>query len=287
MSKYVIITPARDEAEYIEETIKSIINQTVKPLEWVIVNDGSSDTTGEIIKCYAEKFSWIKTVHRKDRGYRQAGGGVIEAFYAGYNSIKNEEWDFLVKLDGDLTLPENYFEECFKRFGNNTKLGIAGGGIYHFVNGMIEYEEDPIFHVRGATKIYKRECWNDIGELIRAPGWDTLDEIKANMMGYETRTFPELKLIQHRVTGSADGTWQNWVKNGRANYIAGYHPLFMIFKCFKRTFQKPYFIVSSGLFYGFISGYLQKIPQVSDDKLLQYLRKQQLRRLLLMKSIWK
>jgi len=285
--KYIIITPVRDEEAYVEKTIKSVVQQTIRPVEWVIVNDGSSDKTGNIIDKYAKQYSWIHTCHRKNRGFRKAGGGVIEAFYEGYNSLQSTDWNYIVKLDGDLSFDKDYFEKCLLEFQKNPKLGVGGGTIYNLVDTSLIEEKNPAFHVRGATKIYKRECWNDIGELIRAPGWDTLDEIKANMMGYETRTFPELKLIQHRVTGSADGTWQNWVKNGRANYIAGYHPLFMIFKCFKRTFQKPYFIVSSGLFYGFISGYLQKIPQVSNDKLLQYLRKQQLRRLLLMKSIWK
>jgi len=106
-------------------------------------------------------------------------------------------------------------------------------------------------------------------------------------LGYETRSFLDLKVLHHRYTGKAYGMWGNSGKNGLGDYLSGYHPLFMIFKCFKRTFQKPYFIGSLGLFYGFISGYLHKIPQVSDDKLIQYLRKQQLRRLLLMKSIWK
>jgi glycosyltransferase involved in cell wall biosynthesis len=284
--KYVIITPARDEESYIENTIKSVIHQTIRPIEWVIVNDGSTDKTGLIIDKYAKQYQWIHTRHRENRGFRKAGGGVIETFYDGYNVLKSKDWNYIVKLDGDLSFDKDYFEKCFLEFNNNPKLGIGGGIIFNLKDSALKEEKNPVFHVRGATKIYKRECWNAIGGLMKAPGWDTLDEVKANMMGYKTQSFAELKLIHHRITGSADGTWQNCVKNGRGSYISGYHPIFMMFKCLKRAFHEPDLIASVGLFYGFISGYFQKIPQVNDDKLIQYLRKQQLRRLLLMKSIW-
>jgi hypothetical protein len=141
--------------------------------------------------------------------------------------------------------------------------------------------------VRGATKIYKKECWNDIGKLLKSPGWDTLDEVKANMFGWETHSFQDLKIVHYRPTGTADGIWKNYVKNGLGGYISGYHPLFMIFKCIKRIFQKPYLIPSIGLIYGFISGYLNKVDQIDDKELIRYLRKQQLNRILFKKSIWK
>ena len=286
--RYIIITPVRDEEKFIEKTIQSILSQTIRPIEWVIVNDGSSDNTGRIIDKCASQHNWIKTVHREDRGFREAGGGVIEAFYEGYSSLESRDWDYIVKLDGDLSFYEDYFEKCFKEFENNPKLGIGGGAVYDLlINGKLEIAKVPLFHVRGATKIYNRACWNAIGGLIKAPGWDTLDEVKANMLGWETKAFPEIVLIQLKATGSADGTWTNWVKNGKANYISGYHPLFMIFKCIKRISQKPYIISSIGLLYGFGSGYIREIPQVNDKCLIKYLRKQQLRRLLGRSTIWK
>lgn len=284
--KYVVISPARDEGQYIERTILSMISQTITPEEWIIVNDGSRDNTGNIIDKYADKYKWIKSLHREDRGFRQAGGGVIEAFYAGYNVLEHNDWDFIIKLDGDLTFAEDYFERCFQYFRDDPKLGISGGGIYNIVGEKTELEEDPVFHVRGATKIYRRECWNDIGGLFMAPGWDTLDELKANMLGWTTKGFAELKVIHLRSTGGAYGVWRDWVKNGLANYISGYHPLFMFFKCLKRMILKPYLLISLGLAYGFMSGYVKRIPRIEDKVLISYLRKEQVKRLCFRNSIW-
>lgn len=285
--EYVIITPVRDEELYIKETIESVASQTIKPVQWVIVDDGSSDGTGEIIDRYAGKHPWIKTVHRDNRGFRKSGGGVIEAFYDGLARIKKVGWDFIVKLDGDLSFEADYFEKCLRHFRENPRLGIGGGVIYCNVKGKLELERNPMFHVRGATKIYRRRCWDAIEGLIEAPGWDTVDEVKANMLGWETKTFLEIKAIQLKHTGAGDGTWRSLVKDGVANYVSGYHPLFMFLKCLKRTFQKPYIIGSLGHFYGFISGYAKKSPRVKDEVFINYIRKQQIRRLTLRESIWK
>ena len=146
-TNYVIISPVRDEAEYIGKTIESVISQTIRPLEWVIVNDGSTDQTGAIIDEYSKTNPWIKAVHRTNRGFRKAGGGVIEAFYEGYAALSRKEWDYVVKLDGDLTFEKNYFERCFQKFDENRKLGISGGGIYHQIGDSLELEEQPLFHL--------------------------------------------------------------------------------------------------------------------------------------------
>ncbi|MFQ5769550.1 MAG: glycosyltransferase [bacterium] len=284
---YVVITAARDEEKYIEKTIKCVISQTILPIEWVIVNDGSYDNTGNIIDTYANKYAWIKALHRDNRGYRKAGGGVIEAFYDGYQSLACNDWEFIAKLDGDLSFDAHYFRSCFQEFERNPKLGIGGGVVGHIINGKLEIEKNPLFHVRGATKIYKRDCWDAIGGLVKEPGWDTLDEVKANMLGWTTKSFPHIKIIHHKFTRWAAGTWFNWVKNGRANYISGYHPLFMMFKCIKRILQKPYLIAALGLSWGFVGGYLRKIPQVNDSQLRDYLRNQQIRKLFRRNTIWK
>jgi glycosyltransferase involved in cell wall biosynthesis len=284
--KYVIISPVRDEEAYIEKTIKSVLAQTILPAEWVIVNDGSSDKTESIIGRYGENYNWIKPRHRENRGFRKAGGGVIEAFYDGYNLLANKNWRFIVKLDGDLSFQSDYFERCFENFDANPKLGIGGGMIYHIVDGNLKAEPNPLFHVRGATKIYKSDCWSAIGGLIKAPGWDTIDEVKANMLGWQTRSFPDLRVMHYRYTGAEDGSWRNAVKNGRASYISGYHPLFIFAKCVRRLARKPYLIGSLGLFWGFISSYMKKIPQVDDPRLINYLRREQVKRLLLKSSIW-
>ena len=205
---YVIITPARDEEAYIEKTIDSVVSQTIIPREWIILDDGSTDRTGELADQAAKAHAWIKAIHRGNRGFRKAGGGVIEAFYEGYDSILATDWQFMVKLDGDLSFGTDYFEKCFARFAVNPKLGIGGGMIYGAVNGGLLPEPHPMFHVRGATKVYRKACWEAIGGLIQAPGWDTLDEVKANMLGWETSTFNDVQVVHHRPTGAADGTWR-------------------------------------------------------------------------------
>lgn len=284
--KYVIISPVRDEEVNLARTIESVIGQSVRPYEWVIVNDGSTDKTGEIADSYASKYDWIKVCHRTNRGYRKAGGGVVDAFNDGYRSLSSNDWDFIVKLDGDLSFDPEYFRSCFHAFEQEEKLGITGGTIYNVINGIAIPEVCTAFHVRGATKIYRRACWDAIGGFWPAPGWDTMDEVKAQMLGWSTRTLSDLQVLHHRPTGKNDGTWGAGFKNGRANYICGYHPLFMILKCVKRLKEKPYIIQSAALFWGFTSGYLQKVPQVDDRMTISYLRRQQLGRLTGGTSLW-
>jgi glycosyltransferase involved in cell wall biosynthesis len=284
--KYVVISPVRDEGHLIETTILSIASQTVRPIQWILVDDGSKDNTGAVIDEYARKYPWITAVHRPDRGFREPGTGVINAFYDGYQFVQQSDWDFIVKLDGDLSLKPDYFENCFAEFGRDPKLGIGGGVVGHMEDAKLQIEDNPLFHVRGATKIYRRECWEMIGGLIQAPGWDTIDELKANMLGWTTRSFLNVTLVQLRPTGATNGVWGNWVKNGRANYMTGYHPLFIFLKSLNRTRKHPYLITGAALLYGYVSGYFSRIPQVEDQDLIRYIRKQQLRKLTFRDSIW-
>jgi glycosyltransferase involved in cell wall biosynthesis len=284
---YAIITPARDEEAYIEDTIRCVIGQTVHPVAWVIVNDGSKDRTGEIINHYEVSYPWIHALHRSDRGFRAAGSGVMETFYAGLDVLPFIDWDFLVKLDADLSFPADYFKRCFEKFASCEKLGIGGGIIMNLVDGELKEEKHPYFHVRGATKIYRRGCWDAIDGLIRLPGWDTLDEVKANMLGWESRSFHDLKLVQHRFTGDAAGQWSNWVKNGRACYISGYHPLFLLARALNCTTKRPFLKATVGILYGYFRAMANRIHQVDDPNLIRYVKGQQIRRLFGLRSIWR
>ena len=286
-AQYIVISPVRDEEAYLRSTIESMIAQTIRPAEWILVNDGSTDSTGLIIDEYAGQHSWIRAVHRENRGFRKAGGGVVEAFNDGYSAIRVRNWDFIVKMDGDLSFEPTYFESCLKEFQRDPTLGVGGGVICYIENGSKRFEPCPSFHVRGASKIYRRECWEAIGGFWPAPGWDTMDEVKANMLGWTTRSFPELHLQHHRYTGSAEGIWSGLVKNGKANYICGYHPMFMLAKCLRRLWRRPYVVGSLALMYGFLSGYLKRIPQVNDRQTIIYLRRQQLGRLWRGETIWR
>jgi len=287
MTPYVIITPVRDEEKHVEATIGSVARQTIRPTEWLIVDDGSTDDTGKIIDRQAAEFPWIHVIHRPNRGFRKPGGGIIEAFYDGYHALRCDDWEFIVKLDGDLTFSPEYFEKCFEHFSSEPRLGIGGGEIYHRVGGELKLEVNPRFHVRGATKIYRRACWEAVGGLWVALGWDTIDEVKANMLGWKTYSFPELHLLHQRLTGSAEGLLRNTVKHGLACYVSGYHPLFVAASCVSRLVRKPYLVGSAGILYGFLKGRFAHAPRVNDTHLIDYLRTQQLRRLCGLKTVWK
>jgi biofilm PGA synthesis N-glycosyltransferase PgaC len=287
--RYVVVTPVRDEAAHVEQTIQSMNAQTCRPVQWVIVNDGSTDGTGAILERYSMQLPWMTVIHRPNRGHRANGGGVMDAFYAGYVLVADVAWDYVVKLDGDLSFAPDYFARCFSAFDADRTLGIGGGTICQLEpdgSEAVESKGDPPFHVRGATKIYRRACWESISPLVKAPGWDTIDEVKANMLGWTTRTFPELHLVQHKPTGSADGGWRNCFKNGRANYVTGYDPFFMLAKCVKRLATRPLLVGGVAMACGFCSAYVAKLPRVPDASVIGYLRQQQRRRLLMRASIY-
>jgi glycosyltransferase involved in cell wall biosynthesis len=285
---YVIVTPVRDEEAYLPSTIESVLAQTILPREWVIVDDGSKDNTWTIIQDYSRRHPWIRGIRRSDRGFRKPGGGIIEAFYSGFKELKCRNWDYMSKLDGDLSFSPDYFEKCFDRFERDSQLGIGGGYLYHVLeNGEHVLERVPEFHVRGGVKIYRRACWNAIGGLWIGLGSDTVDEVKANMLGWTSMSFPELLMQHHRFTGATYGRWGGVVKNGKSDYVCGYHPLFMFAKCIARLRHKPYLFGSLGLLYGFLSGYVRGMPRVNDPDLIKYLRQQQIGRLLGRKTIWK
>lgn len=284
--KYCVITPVRNEEKYILGTITSVLSQSIRPIEWIIADDGSTDATGAIIDRCAQEYSWIRTVHRKDRGYRSTGGGV-EAFLDAYRLFQCCDWEYLVNLDGDLTFAPDYFERCFEYFHKTPSLGIGGGAIYAKVGDRLHLEKAPSFHVRGGTKIYRRECWEQLDGLFCGLGWDTVDEIKANQLGWTTRTFSDLRLVHHRGSGTAWGAWGSAVNDGEADYVVGYHPLFFCLKCARHIFNSPYLIRSFGMAYGFLRGLVRRPPRLGDRALVAYLRNQQLRRLIGVSSIWK
>jgi len=286
-TRYVVITPVRDEQEFLPRTIESMVHQTVLPKEWIIVNDGSKDSTGAIIEEACRQYSWIKAVHRTDRGFRKWGAGIIEAFYDGFHSLKSPDWHFMSKLDGDLSFLPTYFEDALAKFEREPKLGIGGGVLYHVTEGEKIRETHPVFHVRGGTKIYRRECWDTMGGLWVGPGSDTLDDVKANMLGWTSASFTDLQLEHHRWTGAAYGRWGGIVKNGKTDYVSGYHPLFVLAKCGVRLFQSPFLLGSLALFYGYVAAHFQRIPQVDDPALIRYLRQQQLAKLTGQATIWK
>lgn len=166
-TKYVVVTPVRDEEAYLRLTVESIVKQTIRPAEYVIVNDGSKDRTRNIIEEYTQQYSWICGVHRQDRGFRKWGAGIIEAFYDGFHALTCQDWDFMCKLDGDLSFEPEYFEGTFQKFAQNPKLGIGGGFLYHLENEQKVWERHPTFHVRGGA----RSIAGRAGRRLAVYGW--------------------------------------------------------------------------------------------------------------------
>jgi poly-beta-1,6-N-acetyl-D-glucosamine synthase len=286
-TRYVIVTPARDEEQHILATLEAVVRQSLLPQRWIIVDDGSSDRTAAIAERYAEQHAWIEIVRRPDRGARKNGGGVMEAFYEGFRRLQAFQWDFLVKLDADVSFPPEYFERCFQEFAREPSLGIGGGTLYNVTKAGVQLEPQPQFHVRGATKIYRGACWDQIEGVWPGPGWDTIDEVKANMIGWTTRSFASIQAYHHRPTGAAEGRWRDCLKNGRGSYAAGYHPLYLVVRSIARIRVKPYVLGTVAMLYGFIAAYLQGVPRITDRRLIRYIRTQQMNRLLGRPTTWR
>lgn len=278
-TKYVVITPVKNEAEYIEKTLRSMIQQTTKPCEWIIVNDGSTDETAEIATRYIAQHPWIKLVNRQDRGFRQRGKGVVETFYVGYEALTEHDYDFIVKLDGDLTFEPTYFESLLNEFANDTKLGIAGGGVYEQPDGKTWILYTVKNHVRGATKMYRRACFDAIGGLIPAMGWDGIDEWKALTLGWEVRSFFEYQMFHHRYTGTGTGKFKSRVEEAHGAYYMGYHPLYMIARGIHHLASRPYVIGGIAMIITFFADWLRGREQLPDPSVIQYIRRTQLKQL--------
>jgi glycosyltransferase involved in cell wall biosynthesis len=274
MINFIIISPVRNEEKYLKLTVDSMVKQTILPREWIMVNDGSTDGTEEMIKEYMAKYSWIKLLTLKDRGYYFPGTGVVNVFNKGYEQISIKDWDFLVKLDVDLSFEETYFESLFKRFNDNPKLGIASGCTYLPVKDSWIQEFDQKDHPVGASKVYKRACWDQIGGMKPIPGWDLADLLSAQMHGFETALFIDLKIKHYRPTGSRRaGIWSPKFLQGRFEYKHGYTFGYTLLKAFYNLFSRPPIIGSIAKVCGFIYARLKREDYLFDADMRAFLRK--------------
>lgn len=262
-AKYVLISPVRNEAEQIEGTIRSVIAQTVLPRRWVIVDDGSTDNTRQILDKYAKQYKWIHVLHRSERATRELGDVIVEIINEGLTQVANIEWDYWGKLDGDISLSVTYFEELIHRFRENPRLGIASGKTYLVSeSGNVKLEWSADFHPRGAGRLYRRECWNDIGGLAPRRMWDVIDVYAAQIRGWETRSFADLKLIHHRRMDSMQGSQiQRRIDLGKNSFTVGYHPAYFAARCLRAIWDEPPYIIGGLLmFLGYVHAWLSKAP---------------------------
>jgi glycosyltransferase involved in cell wall biosynthesis len=268
---YLIITPAKNEEKYIENILASVTSQSYLPKEWVIVDDGSTDNTVSIVESYIRKHNWIRLVQIRNHEEKKAfGSKVMKAFYKGYDSIEDTEFDFIVKLDADLTLPDNYFEEIVKAFKQSPKLGIAGGII-------VEKESDfqaklnSLPYVQGAIKSIRRECWFTIGGFVKENGWDGIDQMHAMYKGWEVKNLP-LKVLHHRLETTEYRSLNFFYKNGRTTYLTGNDFFLTIIRCFVRLKEKPYVLAGFWFLVGWVISFLKREPKIVDKGLGKFIR---------------
>ena len=283
--KYAIITPVKDEEEYFTKTAESILRQEIRPTKWIIINDGSQDRTDEIVEQLVATNDWIIGIHNAPRARRKPGGESV--LQAGLRLLRVDEYDFISRMDGDLAFEPFYFSRLFTEFIKNPRLGIASGVCFVPCGGRLMEERHPRFHTRGPLKTYRTSCFKAIDGLDTELGWDTIDEIKANMLGWQTRSFPELQIVHFRKTQTASGILPGLQNLGRASYRLGYHPIFMLLRAMKQTLAKPYVVGGASMLWGYCQGYLKKMPRVDDPALIRYVREQQLRKILHQETIWK
>ena len=278
--KYVLITPARNEEAFIERTLESVIGQTILPEKWVIVSDGSTDRTDQIVKKYTSKNSWIELVRMPEHRDRQFAAKV-NCFDAGYEKVKDIKYDVIGNLDADISFQEDYFEFLLGKFSENSKLGVAGTP---FVEGASHYDYrfTNIEHVSGACQLFRRECFEEIGGYvpIKGGGIDWTAVTTARMKGWKTRTFVEKKCYHHRTIGTGNSNLLgSWFQHGRKDYYLGGHPLWQIFRFFYQMKHKPYALAGGLLFFGYTWAFLSRVERPVSKELMQFHRSEQMQRL--------
>ncbi len=281
---YVIISPVKDEERYLRLTLRAVTSQTAPPRRWIIVSDGSVDATARIAREWAARHPWITVVEKENEGGRKRGGGVVRAFYRGFELIRDEPWDFVVKLDGDLSFNSRFFERIFKEFERRPRLGISSGVSHAWAGAAWAEEKASRGYTYGETKVYRRRCFEEIGGLVEHMGWDGIDHIKAIQLGWEAEHAPGVIFYHHRRQGQATGFVKAEVEEGLCSYFMGYHPLFLVARGIKRMRLYPYGIGGLALMASYWWSWLRRKPRYNDPEFVNFLRRNQLRKLLFQKT---
>ncbi len=293
--RYVLVTPARNEADYIENTLKSVTAQTIPPKKWVIVSDASTDSTEAIVERYAKKYPYIELVVRVAGTGRDFGSKVF-AFNAGYERLEGEDYSFIGNLDADVSLDPDYFERLLQHFVERPKLGIGGGAIFEAAGGEYRARSgNRIRSVAGAVQMFRRECFQEVGGYspIATGGIDTVAVVTAQMLGWEAESFPELMVRHHRITSTALGSGSISVnfRVGRRDYALGNHPLYQLCKSVRRSLNRPMIIGSYFQLAGYFWAALGNDRIAVPDDVYHYVRREQLARLrkvpMLLRGSWR
>jgi len=279
---YLIISPCRNEAKFMRQTLDTVIAQTVRPALWVIVDDGSTDATPQILADYAAQHAWIRIVTRTDRGKRAVGPGVIEAFYAGYDTIDPNDYAYLCKLDLDLNLPVGYFEGLMQRMEVDPRIATCSGKAYIHEHGALVNERHGDETSIGATKFYRVSSFLALGGFVREVMWDGIDGHRCRMRGWIACSWdaPELRFIHLRPMGSSQtGILTGRMRHGYGQYFMGTGFVYMLANALNRANEKPYVLGSLAMVWGWLRSALQGLPRYEEPGFRAFLRRYQWRAL--------
>jgi glycosyltransferase involved in cell wall biosynthesis len=290
--RYCLITPCRDEARYARRTLDAVTRQSELPARWVIVDDGSKDETPRILEEYAARFPWIQVIRRADRGDRKLGGGVIDAFYTGFDTLDPAGFDYVCKLDLDLDLPPRYFEILMDRMEANPRIGTCSGKPYFFLPGT--GDSSPRFPLEestslvsekmgdensvGMTKFYRTSCFQQIGGFVREVMWDGIDGHRCRQLGWIAVSWdePELRFVHLRPMGTSHKNW--WTgrtRHGFGQYFMGTAPTWMLASATYRMTRPPVVVGGIAMLYGYFRSMIRGVPRYGDDDFRRFLRRYQ------------
>lgn len=278
---YVLITPARNEARFIEQTIQSVVAQTVLPLKWAIVSDGSTDGTDEIVQRYAGRHPWIELVRLPERRERHFAGKVY-AFNAGKARVEGMPYDVIANLDADITFESDYFAFLLEKLTTDPRLGVVGTPYVDIADGVYDYRFVSTDHVSGACQVFRRECYEAIGGYapVKVGTIDCIAVITARMKGWKTRTFTEMTCMHHRAVGTAQsGRGKARFVAGVMDYTMGNHPLWQVFRVLRQMGQKPYLVRGMQMGAGYVWSWLRRAERPVPKEFVAFHRREQMQRL--------
>ncbi|MEP7301473.1 MAG: glycosyltransferase [Caldimonas sp.] len=281
-TKYVLISPGRNEAQYMRRTLDSVIAQTIRPALWVIVDDGSTDATPAILAAYTAQHAWIRVVTRSDRGKRSVGPGVVEAFYSGYAEIVPDDYDFLCKLDLDLELPTAYFEGLMRRMDADPRIATCSGKAYIRKNDRLVNERHGDETSIGASKFYRMSCFQALGGFVREVMWDGIDCHRCRMHGWSACSWddPDLRFLHLRPMGSSDvGVLTGRMRHGYGQWFMGTGFSYMLANAVNRLGEKPYLLGSLAMVWGWLKSASLRKPRYEEPGFRAFLRSYQWRAL--------
>ena len=287
--RYILITPARNEERLIEKAVESVVNQTIIPTRWVVVNDGSTDATARIVGRYAARHDWIRVVdmpEHRDRSF----AAKVHCFNAGYSTVKTVAHDVVGNLDADVSFERDYLEFLLEQFALDPRLGVAGT-IFKEGDGYSSDADsfEGQTHVAGGCQLFRRECFDEIGGYIpnKAGGIDWIAVTTARMRGWTTRSFREKSFFHHRSLGTAERSrLASSFSYGEKDYYLGGHPLWELFRVAYRMSKRPYLVDGMALGLGYATAGMRRMDRAVSHDLMRFHRKEQMRKLrAILKSI--